>query len=403
MSFETELKGFQDDLSGLLAKMKSMEDNGQRNSTEFKTLVEEVQKVTRRVDEMDVKAAAAQTKLDNEFGHLDRAFKENDSIQRLFKDKRGSARIVLDHKAAAELEKMQRWHRDMKTTVTSAAIGFPTSGVMPEERDAFVPNARRALRMRDVLPVIPTTLGKVYWPRVNAAMTKASPVAETIAKPENQQTFTVVSEDVKTIATWIPASRQSLDDWAELRPILIDDLGFEVDKEEDVQILKGDNTGENLNGLNTQAQAFDLALMTASDGYEYVDIIAGAIQQIAEDDEIDPTFTVLHPRDWWRIRRQKDSQGRYILGDPNSPFDGTLWGTRPVITTAQTVGTFTVGAGYSQGAVIRERMGLEIQISTEHSDYFTKNMVAIRAEKRVCLCVKRANAYVYGNLVQSPA
>ena len=35
-------------------------------------------------------------------------------------------------------------------------------------------------------------------------------------KPENQATFTTVSERVKTIATWIPASRQILDDFSEL-------------------------------------------------------------------------------------------------------------------------------------------------------------------------------------------
>jgi HK97 family phage major capsid protein len=41
-------------------------------------------------------------------------------------------------------------------------------------------------------------------------------VAEASTKPENQATFTTVSERVKTIATWIPASRQVLDDFSEL-------------------------------------------------------------------------------------------------------------------------------------------------------------------------------------------
>lgn len=349
-----------------------------------------------RMDEFDVKIATRNTQQANDQKSILDIFKENESMQRLMKDKRGSGHISLDAKTLFNL--MER-----KTTITESAVGFPTSGVMPEERGQMVIEARRAFRMRDVIPVRPTTFGKVYWPKVNLPMTKASPIAETVAKPENRETFTTVAEDIKTIATWIPASRQVLDDWSELLGILRSALGYQVDKEEDLQILSGDNTGENLNGLTTQATAWDLALMTASDGYEYVDIIAGAAQQIAEADEIGPTFVVLHPRDWWKIKRGKDTQGRYILGDPASPFDGTIWGLRPVVTTAMSTGHFLVGAGYAQGAEIRERMGLEIEISTEHSDYFTTNMVAIRAEKRSALCVYRPAAYIYGSLTQSPA
>ena len=34
---------------------------------------------------------------------------------------------------------------------------------------------------------------------------------------------------------------------------------------------------------------------------------------------------------------------------------------------------------------IRDRQEMIVEVSTEHQDYFVKNLVAIRAEKRLCL------------------
>src|SRR5947209_10820774 len=43
---------------------------------------------------------------------------------------------------------------------------------------------------------------------------------------------------------------------------------------------------------------------------------------------------------------------------------------------------------------ICDRLDTIVEISTEHQDYFVKNMIAIRAEKRLALVVKRPAAFV---------
>jgi hypothetical protein len=49
-------------------------------------------------------------------------------------------------------------------------------------------------------------------------------------------------------------------------------------------------------------------------------------------------------------------------------------------------------------------MEAQIEISASHSDYFTKNLVAIRAERRLLLAVKRPASYIKGsNFTTSPA
>ena len=69
------------------------------------------------------------------------------------------------------------------------------------------------------------------------------------------------------------------------------------------------------------------------------------IQQITAAKELDPTFIVMHPNDWFGMRLTKDSFGRYILGDPQTNVTPMLFGLTVVYTTSIAAGTFLVGSG----------------------------------------------------------
>ena len=322
---------------------------------------------------------------------LRKSLEENDSVQRLLHDRKGSAIITLP---VSVLER--------KTLIDSTAVGAATSGVLQIDRiPGIVAEARQTLRVRHLLPARPTELQLIDFLKVNVPMTKASPQTEGESKLENAVTFTTASEKVRTLATWIPATRQILDDLAELRVFLESSLAFYVNAEEEIQMLSGDGLGENLNGLITQAQAFDATLL--SGGWNYIDVIGWAAAQIAGDKEIAPRFVVLNPTDWWKIRLTKDTYGRYVLGDPMGPANvEALFGLVPVPTTSITAGTFLVGNGDPTAVEIRDRQEMTVEISTQHDDYFTKNKVAIRAEKRLALIVKRPDSFVTGSFSTSP-
>lgn len=323
--------------------------------------------------------------------------KASDQFARLLHDRRGRAILTLSGKDAKSF-------LQTKTTLTASAQGFAAPGVMPSERiPGIVPEARQTLFVRNVLTARPTTNALVDFVRVTTPNTIASPVAEASTKPENAVSFEAASEKVKTIATWQPASRQILDDLTELAGFLQTSLTHYVNLAEELQLLSGDGTGENLHGLIPQAQAFDDGLLVAAAGYNRMDIVGRAIQQITTSKEIQPTFCVLHPNDWWAIRLTKDSLGRYLLGDPQTSARALLWDCTVIPTTSITAGTFLVGSGDPTAAEIRDRMEVQFEVSTEHADYFVKNLVACRAEKRVALVVKRPGSYVTGSFTTSPA
>lgn len=58
-------------------------------------------------------------------------------------------------------------------------------------------------------------------------------------------------------------------------------------------------------------------------------------------------------------------------------------------------GEFLVG-GFRQAAQVFDREQAVVEISTEDSDNFRKNMVTIRAEERIALQVTRPEAFVHG-------
>jgi HK97 family phage major capsid protein len=294
---------------------------------------------------------------------LDTMLQENEGVARLLRDRKGTAVISL--KGADYAALMER-----KTTITSVGVGAQTTGVLQIDRiPGITPEARQTLFIRDLLVSRPTTMQIVDFVKVITPMSVASPQTEASDKAENAVSFQAASETVRTIATWIPASRQVLDDLQELAGFLDGSLRYYVNKAEEIQLLSGAGTGQNLNGLTTQATSFNTALLGS--GWNKIDILGRAVEQIMNAAEITPTFAVLHPTDWWTMRLTKDSFGRYILGDPQqrgAAAQSNLFDLVPVVTTSIPVGTFLIGSGDPVAAEIRDRMEIQVEVSTEHSD-----------------------------------
>lgn len=323
---------------------------------------------------------------------------ESEDMARLVRNGKGQAVITFKGANAARL-----WER--KTTFLESGATTVTPGVYDADRaPGIVLEARRKLTVRSALASRPTTLPVVYWVKVNAAPVSASPMMqhEGLVKHENAVTFTTANSTVRTIATFLKASRQALSDFTELGGFLETSLPYYVNRQEETQLLSGDNTYDNLNGLITQATSFSAAYLSATAGWTRIDVVGAAIEQIGIADEIDPSFIILNKQDWWSIRRTKDGFGRYILGDPETIGNPELWGLTVVPTNSIAQGTFLVGSGDPAASEIRDRMEMEVLISTEDSDNFQRNLVTIRAEKRMCLAVMRPASYITGSFTTSP-
>lgn len=352
-----------------------------------------------QMDAIDLKLVDQQRNAPINRKSLKEVLSENDDINRLIRDKKGRAIFEVPGEQAAEL-------MGQKTTLLSGGTGFgdAAAGVIGIERmPGIVLEARRKLKMRDVISARPTTAPLIYYVKVSVPLSNASPQVEGSTKFENAVQFTTVSTNVQTLATYVPASRQILDDFDELMGFLRTSLPYYVNRLEDLQILSGDGVGNDLNGLTTQASAFSTSLLSAAQGYTRIDQIGAASEQIDSIDEIAASYVVMNSKDWWSLRRTKDSYGRYILGDPQSFGEPKIWDLNVVSTNQMAQGTFLVGNGDPAAVEIRDRMAMQFDISTEDNVNFRQNLVTCRAEKRVALVVMRPASFVSGTFATSPA
>lgn len=414
MELNEQFKGLAEKQGQFIAKAQADIEQFGRVTNETKTALEEIRTAQRsiqtQVDAIDLGMKQRHSG-PGDAKTLAEELKETaeeTGLARIMGDKtRGSAVIHLSAKRVRDIF-------ERKTSITSAAVGAMTSGVLQIDRTpGITQEARQVLKIRNVLSSRPTTMQVIDYVKVNAAMAIGSPQTEASDKGENAVTFTTASEKVQTIATWIPATRQILDDFAELAGFLNATLPYYVDLDEEIELLSGSGSGVHLHGMITQATSFNTGLLSNSKGWNKIDQIGRAVQQVMVAKELQPTFVVLHPTDWWDMRLTKDSYGRYLLGDPQQSYAGTgfgqmsptqnLWDLEPVVTTSISSGTFLVGSGNPAASEIRDRMEMQIEISNSHSDYFVKNLLAIRAEKRLALVVKRPASYITGSFSTSPA
>lgn len=266
--------------------------------------------------------------------------------------------------------------------------------IAPDRREGIIEIPQRPLRVRDLLAPGRTASNLIQYFRETLFTNNAAPVAEGTLKPESNLTFEQRDAKVIKLAHWIKASTEILDDAPALQSTIDQRLRYGLDFVEDLQLLMGSGTGNNLAGIYTTAQAY--AAPFAVTGATAIDILRLAFLQ-GELALLPADAAVLHPSSWARIELTKDTQGRYLIGNPQGSLQPTLWGRRIVTTLAMPDQQFLAG-NFRQSAQIFDREDANVVVSTENQDDFIKNMVTIMAEERLALADYRPESRIKGSL-----
>lgn len=279
--------------------------------------------------------------------------------------------------------------------VKAALSGLTEAGggafVQPDTLPTIVGLPMRRMTVRDLLTPGRTSSNSIQYVRETGYTNNAATVSETALKPESTKTFELLNGAVVTIAHYLKASKQILDDAPMLASFIDGNLRYGLMYVEETQLLKGSGTGNNLNGIYTQATSYS-APINPPGTETTIDVIRLMLLQ-AELAEFPSTGIVLHPSDWALIELTKDSTGAYIFANPQSLATPQLWGRPVVATQAMTVDTALVGA-FRLGAQIFDREDANVVVATENEDDFIRNIVTIRAEERLALAVYRPEAFI---------
>lgn len=310
---------------------------------------------------------------------------ENDDVKAMMAAGRGKVSIDIDQKAII-------------SGLTTDANGSAGDLVVPQ-RAPLVAAVERRMTVRDLLTPGRTSSSSIQYPKETGFTNSAATHTETggTAKPQSEIKFDIATATVTTIAHWVQATRQILDDAPMLQSYIDGRLRYGLAYAEELQLLNGGGTGTDLNGIYTQATAFTQAatLGTVTMTATKVDVIRLAMLQAALA-EFPPSGIVLHPLDWATIELLKTTDGGYLFANPQGSADARLWGLPVVATQAMAADKFLVGA-FRLGAQIFDRQDARVEISTEDDQNFRKNLVTILAEERLALAVYRPEAFIKGD------
>lgn len=312
---------------------------------------------------------------------------ENDEVKAFLAAKKGKSSVSVSLKAIISAQ-------------TTDANGSAGDLIVPQRQPGILGLPQRRLTVRDLITPGRTISNAIQYVKETGFTNAAATVSETAGatKPQSEIKFDIMTTPVTTIAHWVLATKQILDDVPQLQSYIDGRLRYGLQYVEDLQLLMGGGTGTDLNGMYTQATAY-AAPITIADA-TMIDQLRLALLQAALA-EFPATGMVLNPKDWTRIELQKDTLGRYIIGNPQGTMEKRLWGVPVVDTQAMTEDKFLAGA-FQLGAQVFDREDANVEISTEDSDNFRKNLVTIRAEERLGLAVYRPEAFIKGDLGNLP-
>ncbi len=295
----------------------------------------------------------------------------------------------------ANLEGNKRISVPVQNAIISSDVGGQI--VAPDRLPGIDTSPKQRLFVRDLLGTGRTGSSTIYWVQQTGFTNNAAPVAENTAKPYSEISFAEKITPVRTIAHMFKASKQILDDMPQLQSTVDAEMRYGLKFVEEEQILFGDGTGQNLEGIVPQASTYVPAFAVTE--RSNIDDLRLAMLQV-QLARFPASGHVLHFTDWAKIELTKDTTGRYIIANPAGLTGPTMWGL-PVVATesAGFVGKFLTGA-FNTAAQLFDREDANVVISTENADDFEKNMISIRCEERLALAVKRPEAFVFGTFAE---
>ncbi len=168
---------------------------------------------------------------------------------------------VIKSEALAEFAKSIQGNRRVSVPVHAALLstGVAEGVLEPQRLPGIDVMPKQRLFIRDLIAPGRTTSTAIFWVQQTGFTNAARVVAENTQKPYSDIQFNTKITPVTTIAHMFKASKQILDDFAQLQSTIDAEMRYGLKYAEESEILFGDGTGVHLHGIVPQAEAYSAA------------------------------------------------------------------------------------------------------------------------------------------------
>lgn len=283
---------------------------------------------------------------------------------------------------------------EVKNTLTGSA-----ATVAPDRRPGIVPGAFQPLSLESFLPSLTTTSNAIEFTKEASFTNLAAETAEGVAKPESALTWSLVNMPVSTVAHWIKISKQLAADNAALAAYVNQRMIYGVNRKVETQLAVGTGVAPNISGIFTAGNFTAHGYAAAAIGAVLPKLVL--IRKVMAD-----LYTagypadgiLLSPGDWAGIEIELlTTQAGKVPFSYDTLGQPRLFGLPVIQSVGVAADTFAVGA-FAQAYTVYNREGVTVELSDSDADNFTKNLVTIRAERRLALATEVPAAVRAGDL-----
>lgn len=262
----------------------------------------------------------------------------------------------------------------------------------------------RSVHVRTLLPIGNTDSQTIRFPKESAYDDGAAATAQGSTLGASDFDITATSVNVEKIGTFMRITEEMLNDTPGLSSYLSARVPGKVLSVEDTEILNGDGSSPNLDGLFTDGAAFITSGGAFDDAVESAnefDVLIASLNQLALSNYQADTI-LLNPTDFHKIVLLKSTANEYLKNQIIQGIQPAINGVPITLNTAVTAGKFLVG-NLAQASQLWVRDGLGIEFSREDSTNFRDGFVTVRAQERVALTNYSPNAIVQGTFSTAKA
>lgn len=389
-------------------KLKALSDQLSKMTND-----EELSKIKSQLEELglSVKSLKEEPKAEKRSGNMADVFVEG--YKSLFtKEGKPSAELegIIKRKGSKQIAMELKSAGTMTTGNVTPTVVNAVPFTLADFEASLTRLVRRVPFIRDIVNMGRTNNNVVaYVEQRNADPGSAGMTAEGSAKTQTDFDLVESKKDVEKVTAYIKVSREMLADIPFIESEIRNELVELIELKADSQILTGDGSSPNLDGiLNHNILQFVTAVTGSSfentiDEANRFDVLRVAIALIrgqASNGPFEPTDIVMHPNDVALMDLEKGTDGHYVM-PPFKTADGTtIKGIRIVENVGMNEGSFLVGDFKKSNVRVREDVMLSVGLE---NDDFTKNLVTILGEMRLTHYIKNnhLNAFVEGTFTDA--
>ena len=289
----------------------------------------------------------------------------------------------------------------LRVEVKNTLTGSDTT-VAPQRNAGIVGGAFLPFAMEALLPSTTTSSNAIEFTKEASFTNSAAEAAEGAQKAESALTWSLVNMPVSTVAHWIKISKQLAADAPALAAYVNTRMRYGVNQKVDTQLVVGDGTAPNISGTydtgNFTAHGYSNAAITAiSSTFKKLVLIRKVIADLyAAGYPADAI--VLNPADWATIEIELfTTAAGQTLYSVNDAGQARLFGLPVIQAIGMAADTFQVGR-FSEAYMIYNREGVVVEMSDSDGDNFQKNLITLRAERRLALATEKPAAVRGGDL-----